>query len=46
MQKLIIATRKSALAMWQSEHIKALIEQNKGIDVELLGQKNQGRCHT
>lgn len=42
MQKLIIATRKSALAMWQSEHIKALIEQNKGIEVELLGQKTKG----
>ena len=27
MQKLVIATRKSQLAMWQSEHIKALLEE-------------------
>lgn len=36
MKKLIIATRGSKLALWQSEHIKATIEeQNPGLEVEL-----------
>jgi hydroxymethylbilane synthase len=36
MKKLIIATRGSKLALWQSEHIKAVIEeQNPGLEVEL-----------
>lgn len=43
MQKLVIATRESKLAMWQSEHIKALLEeQNPGLVVELLPMKSQG----
>jgi len=36
MEKLIIATRGSKLALWQSEHIKAILqEQNPGLEVEL-----------
>jgi len=36
MDKLIIATRGSKLALWQSEHIKAVLEeQNPGLEVEL-----------
>ena len=36
MNKLIIATRGSKLALWQSEHMKAVIEeQNPGLEVEL-----------
>ena len=36
MEKLIIATRGSKLALWQSEHIKAVLEeQNPGLEVEL-----------
>ena len=36
MKKLIIATRGSKLALWQSEHMKAVIEeQNPGLEVEL-----------
>ncbi len=36
MKKLIIATRGSKLALWQSEHIKAVLEeQNPGLEVEL-----------
>ncbi len=36
MNKLIIATRGSKLALWQSEHIKAVLqEQNPGLEVEL-----------
>jgi len=36
MEKLIIATRGSQLALWQSNHIKAVLEeQNPGLKVEL-----------
>jgi hydroxymethylbilane synthase len=36
MKKLVIATRGSKLALWQSEHIKAVLEeQNPGLEVEL-----------
>jgi hydroxymethylbilane synthase len=33
---LRIATRKSALALWQANHVKALLEQQAGLRVELL----------
>ncbi len=43
MKKLTIATRESKLAMWQSEHIKAVLEaQNPGLEVELLPMTSQG----
>ena len=43
MEKLVIATRESKLAMWQTEHIKArLEEQNPGLTVEILSMKSQG----
>ena len=43
MKEIKIATRKSILALWQSEHIKARIEaQHKGIKVELVGMKTKG----
>lgn len=36
MKKLVIATRGSKLALWQSNHIKAVLEeQNPGLEVEL-----------
>lgn len=36
MKKLVIATRGSKLALWQSEHIKAVLEeQNPGLEVAL-----------
>ena len=36
MKKLVIATRGSQLALWQSNHIKAILEeQNPGLEVEL-----------
>ncbi len=42
-QQLTIATRTSALAMWQAEHIKARLETlHPGLQVELLGIKSQG----
>ncbi|WP_169778148.1 hydroxymethylbilane synthase [Campylobacter curvus] len=43
MKILKIATRKSALALWQSEHIKArLMAQYEGLQVELVGMKTKG----
>ena len=42
MEKLIIATRKSALAMWQSEYIKEQICSKFSIEVGLVGQKTKG----
>ena len=43
MKEIKIATRKSILALWQSEHIKARIEaQHKGMQVVLEGMKTKG----
>jgi len=42
MNKLIIATRGSKLALWQSNHIKSLIEAKHGIEVELKIIKTTG----
>lgn len=39
--KLIIATRESRLALWQAEHVKALLTQ-QGHVVTLLGMTTQG----
>ena len=42
-RRLTIATRESALAMWQAEHIRArLTSQYPGISVDLLGVTTQG----
>ena len=42
-RRLTIATRESALALWQAEHIRAqLTEQFRGTTVELLGITTQG----
>jgi len=38
---LVIATRESRLALWQAEHVKALLEQ-RGHAVSLLGMTTQG----
>lgn len=41
--KLVIATRESKLAMWQSEHIKMRLEAlHPGLHVELLSMKSMG----
>jgi len=42
MNKLIIATRGSKLALWQSNHIKSLIENMHGVEVELKVIKTTG----
>jgi hydroxymethylbilane synthase len=41
-KKVVIATRESRLAMWQAEHVKALLEARLGWQVELLGMTTQG----
>ncbi|MCR4942815.1 MAG: hydroxymethylbilane synthase [Campylobacter sp.] len=43
MKTIKIATRKSALAMWQSEHIKARLEKSHpGLEVILVGMLSKG----
>jgi hydroxymethylbilane synthase len=43
MKKLVIATRRSRLALWQAEHIKAHLERlNGGLRVELLPLTTRG----
>ena len=41
MPKFTIATRESRLALWQAEHVKALLEQ-QGHSVDLLGMTTRG----
>ena len=41
MSKLVIATRESRLALWQAEHVKALLER-LGHEVSLLGMTTRG----
>jgi hydroxymethylbilane synthase len=40
--KVVIATRESRLAMWQAEHVQALLQSQLGWQVELLGMTTQG----
>ena len=43
MGALRIATRKSPLALWQAEHVAALLRENfADLDVELLPMSTQG----
>ena len=38
----IIATRESRLALWQAEHVKAALQRQFGLTVELLGMTTRG----
>ena len=38
----IIATRESRLALWQAEHVRDLLRQRFGLQVELLGMTTRG----
>jgi hydroxymethylbilane synthase len=38
----IIATRESRLALWQAEHVRALLQARFGLAVELLGMTTRG----
>ena len=41
--RCVIATRESPLALWQAEHVKALLENRyEGMAVELLGMTTKG----
>jgi len=41
--KLVIATRRSRLALWQAEHVKARLEKvHAGLEVELLAMTTRG----
>jgi hydroxymethylbilane synthase len=43
LDRLVIATRKSRLALWQAEHVKERLEAlHPGIDVELLPMSTRG----
>ena len=41
-KKIVIATRESRLALWQAEHVKALLQTQLGWQVELLGMTTLG----
>jgi hydroxymethylbilane synthase len=38
----IIATRESRLALWQAEHVRDLLQDQAGLQVELLGMTTRG----
>ncbi|HEY1090023.1 MAG TPA: hydroxymethylbilane synthase [Burkholderiaceae bacterium] len=40
-ETIVIATRESRLALWQAEHVKALLEA-RGLGVQLLGMTTRG----
>jgi hydroxymethylbilane synthase len=41
--RVVIATRESPLAMWQAEHVRALLaERTAGLQVDLLGMTTRG----
>ncbi len=43
MERLVIATRESPLALWQAEFVKAALEAaHPGLEVSLLGMRTQG----
>jgi len=43
LKKIRIATRKSPLALWQAEHVKAQLQQHHpGLEVELVSMQTQG----
>jgi hydroxymethylbilane synthase len=39
---LVIATRESRLALWQAEHVRDLLRDRLGADVQLLGMTTRG----
>ncbi|MCZ8075395.1 MAG: hydroxymethylbilane synthase [Paucibacter sp.] len=41
-ETIVIATRESRLALWQAEHVKALLERSLHLNVELLGMTTRG----
>ena len=41
-QTTLIATRESRLALWQAEHVRALLQTRFGLSVDLLGMTTRG----
>ena len=41
-QAVVIATRESRLALWQAEHVKHLLTEQLGLNVQLLGMTTRG----
>ncbi|HMN75604.1 MAG TPA: hydroxymethylbilane synthase [Burkholderiaceae bacterium] len=41
-EAILIATRESRLALWQAEHVRALLGERLGIDAGLLGMTTRG----
>ncbi len=41
-ESVIIATRESRLALWQAEHVKALLKSELGLNAQLLGMTTRG----
>jgi hydroxymethylbilane synthase len=41
-KSVVIATRESRLALWQAEHVRALLQDRLGWQVQLLGMTTQG----
>ncbi len=42
MNNIVIATRESRLALWQAEHVKALLGERLGLPASLLGMTTRG----
>ena len=42
MNNIVIATRESRLALWQAEHVKALLMDRLGLSASLLGMTTRG----
>jgi hydroxymethylbilane synthase len=42
LRSLTIATRESRLALWQAEHVRALLAARLGVEVKLLGMTTRG----
>ena len=42
MNNIVIATRESRLALWQAEHVQALLASRLGLDASLLGMTTRG----
>jgi hydroxymethylbilane synthase len=41
-ESIVIATRESRLALWQAEHVQALLRERLGLDARLLGMTTRG----
>ncbi|MCC6250136.1 MAG: hydroxymethylbilane synthase, partial [Rubrivivax sp.] len=40
--RILIATRESRLALWQAEHVRGVLVERFGLEVDLLGMTTRG----